>query len=54
LTLVGLEHLLEIVKQRQGESGKIGCALIFERDIHGLADATWHIRGTGNKEAVKS
>src|SRR3981081_2210782 len=49
-----LEHLLEVVKHRQRESRKIGCALIFERDIHRLTDAEWHIRRAGNKEAVKS
>jgi hypothetical protein len=50
----GLEDLLQVLEQAEGEGGKVGRPLILQRDVHGEADRIRHVGRAGNEEGVAS
>ena len=50
----GLEHLLHVGEERQGEGRKIRRALVFHRNVHREADGLGHVGGARNEEAASS
>src|SRR6516164_5621892 len=54
LAALGLEDLLQIAKERQRELRKVRRAMIFERNVHGLANTERHIRRAGDCETLES
>jgi len=47
------EHLLQIFEQRQRELRKIRRAMVFQRDIHRLADAERHVGRARNGQPLE-
>jgi len=54
LALLGLEGLLQILKERQRELREVRRALVLERNIHGLTDRKRHVGRAGDEETLKS
>ena len=54
LRLVGLEHLLHVGEERQGEGGKVRRALVFHRNVHREADRLRNVGRARNEEAAVS
>jgi hypothetical protein len=54
LAALRLKDLPQIIKERQCELRKVRRAMIFECNIHRLADAERHVRGAGYRKTLES
>ena len=51
---LGLEDLLQVAEQAEGELGEVRGPLVLERNVHGGAHLLGHVRRPGDEQGVAS